>query len=223
MSMMTISVSGSPMHRLSVSRALASAAAAWIVVVPLWAGATTPGYSHIASYISELGALGMPFGRLVSFGGFLPAGLLTVAFLVAVAPLVPTAGVGRVGYWLLLGIGTSYIGAALARCDPGCPATGSSRQTVHNLLGLLEYGGGGIGLWFLARPPVGGPQGGWVRAGLRGTGAVAIVALVLMGVPELAQHRGLAQRVAEAALFSSLLLIGWRVAALEPTGPPSGG
>ena len=106
MSMMTISVSGSPMHRLSVSRALASAAAAWIVVVPLWAGATTPGYSHIASYISELGAL--------------------------------------------LGIGTSYIGAALARCDPGCPATGSSRQTVHNLLGLLEYGGGGIG-WRAAR------------------------------------------------------------------------
>ena len=179
MSMMTIFVSGSPMHRLSVSRALASAAAAWIVVVPLWAGATTPGYSHIASYISELGAL--------------------------------------------LGIGTSYIGAALARCDPGCPATGSSRQTVHNLLGLLEYGGGGIGLWFLARPPVGGPQGGWVRAGLRGAGAVAIVALVLMGVPELAQHRGLAQRVADAALFSSLLLIGWRVAALEPTGPRSGG
>lgn len=200
------------MDRLTISRALAAAAAALVVAVPVWAGAFTPGYSHQTNYISELGALGMPLGTRVSFGGFLPIGILTIAFLTVAAPLIPRVGVARVGYWLLLGVGGSYIGAALARCDPGCPATGSSRQALHNLLGLAEYGGGGVGLLLLARRNHGGPNGGSVRFGLGAAGAVTLLSLLLMGAPEFAPWRGLAQRAAEAALFGSLLLLGWQAA-----------
>lgn len=41
-------------------------------------------------------------------------------------------------------------------------------------------------------------------------GIVTLMAFVFMASPNLAQWRGLAQRVAETALFGSLLLIGWR-------------
>lgn len=198
------------MKRLAVSRVLVVAAAGLAFLVPLAASAWVPGYSHTASYISELGALGMPQGALVSLLGFLPIGLLTIAFLVSAAPLLHAAGSARLGYWLLLSMGVSYIGAALVRCDPGCPATGSDRQAIHNLLGLLEYSGSGIGLLLFAGSADGTASARWDRAFLRCAGVVAIVALILMGTPQLASWRGLAQRVGETALFASLLLIAWR-------------
>jgi len=199
------------MKRLSISKVLISIAAVLALVVTLLAGALLPNYSHTKSYISELGAFGVPNGEIVSFAGFLPIGLLILIFLFLVSPFVTMKGHARVGYWLLLGIAASYIGAAFFRCDLACPASGSERQAIHNLLGLMGYGAGGIGLLMFASSI----HNISLRRFFRVAGAMSIFALFLIGTPQLEMWRGAFQRVAEIVLFPSLLLIGFRVASTE--------
>lgn len=195
------------MNNWMVARFSAAGAAALALLVPVVAGALAPNYSHTAQYISELGALEMPLGGVVSFLGFLPTGLLVGVCLVAAAP-AEAAGFVRIGYWLLMCVALAYVGSAFARCDPGCPAEGSVRQQVHNLLGAAEYIGGGIGLilasWGAMKTT---PRAG--RGVLTLAGVVTLLAFASMASPNLAEWRGLAQRVGETALFGSLLLIGW--------------
>ena len=178
-------------------------------MVPAVAGTLAQDYSHTANYISELGAIGMPLGGLVSFAGFLPIGLLVGVCLAAAAARSGVTGSERIGFFLLMSVALAYIGAAFARCDLGCPAQGSGRQQMHNLLGVAEYIGGSAGLMFVSWGlPKAVPLAS--RGVLALAGIITLVAFVFMASPHLALWRGLAQRIAEAALFGSLLLIGWQ-------------
>jgi len=168
---------------LTATRFSATAAAALALLVPVVAGALAPAYSHTAQYISELGAIGMPLGVFVSFVGFLPTGLLVGACLVIAARRTEAAGSARIGYLLLMSVALAYLGAAFARCYVGGAAEGSVRQAT--------------------------PRSG--RRVLALAGVVTLLAFAAMASPPLAPWRGLAQRVAETALFGSLLLIGWRL------------
>jgi hypothetical protein len=134
------------MDRANTAKTLATAAACLAVVVPLIGGFIVPGHSHVVNFISELGAAGTQWGAVVSWAGFLPIGVLTLGFLIFAAPLLRLQGAAKVGYWLLSFIGIAYVGSAFAPCDLGCPVSGSPTQLVHNLLGLMEYLGGGVGL-----------------------------------------------------------------------------
>ena len=51
-----------------------------VTLFVVWAAALTPDYSHDSQFISELGAMGAPYELFVRLAGFLPAGLLLVAF-----------------------------------------------------------------------------------------------------------------------------------------------
>jgi hypothetical protein len=206
------------MDRVLVTRALVTASAVLAVAVPLIGGMLVSGHSHAEDFISELGAVGTRWGSLVSFGGFLPTGLLSLAFLIAAAPLVAPRAGAIVGYILLSSVGMAYDGAAFAPCDPGCPAVPTSlRQVLHNLLGILEYFGGGIGLlvfagtYFKRRPDS--------LAQLILFVAGAVVLGVFLGIvnPAFAPWHGFIQWIGEVALFGSLLLIGWRLARPEHT------
>jgi len=199
------------MDRLRAGRLTAAFAAAIAVAIILIGGALHPGYSHVGDYISELGAIGAPNATLISLAGFLPIGVLIIGSLMSMASRVQVRGVARVGYWLLLANGVSYIGAAFAQCDLGCPAVGSDQQALHNLLGLLGYGGSGVGLLLFAGGVAGGPSSRTVRSALRICGVIALACLVAMGVPDAEPVRGLIQRIAECALFGALLLIAWRL------------
>src|SRR2546427_5305800 len=48
------------------------------------AGLKYPGYDHLKNAISELGATGAPSATIMNFAGFLPYGVLMVAFALAV-------------------------------------------------------------------------------------------------------------------------------------------
>lgn len=87
----------------------------------------------------------------------------------------------------------------------------SERQAIQNLLGLMGYGVGGIGLLMFASSI----QSISLRRFSRMAGAMSIFALFLMGIPQLEMWRGVFQCVAEIALFSSLLLIGFHAASTE--------
>lgn len=167
-----------------------------------------PGYSHLAQYISELGASGSAHARLISVAGFVPVGLIAAWLLVATARLAPVGGASRFGYWLLLCEPLAWIGSALAPCDLGCPPGGSISQQLHTLLGVFTYGGTALGLLLLATAPR-------LRSGFRllwiALAAAWLLLFVLMATPELAPWRGLLQRLAEWLVYGALCVAAWRL------------
>lgn len=191
--------------------------ARWLVVAatlvahvpPLVFGALTPGYSHVRHYISELGAVGMPYGAIVSLGTFLPAGLLVVFTCLALASRLPATGAARLGLGLVSLIGVSWVVAAFAPCDAGCPAEGSARQAVHNLAGAIGYIGGGTGLVVLGLVlrSAGAPPSRVVLTTACGLGVVA--GLLAMASPELSPVRGAIQRGIEWSVFGWLFAAAW--------------
>jgi hypothetical membrane protein len=95
-----------------------------------------PDYDHLKNFISELGATGAPGAAVMNFAGFLPFGLLMLAFALAVhRGIRPDVG-GWLAPTVLALYGLAYIGVAFAPCDPGCQAaTPSLHHRIHFLLG----------------------------------------------------------------------------------------
>lgn len=169
-------------------------ATGFFLVSLLFLATRKPGYSHLRHTISELGEVGAPDQRLVAFGVFLPIGalLLVAAFLMRFSE--PRS-------LLALCIGVGYVVATFFPCDPGSPVTGTTRQSVHNLGGAVEYIGGAFALWKISEH-LGQPF--QIAAFIVGAAAI------LLSVPEVGPLRGLIQRLAEACLFGGLL---WSAAA----------
>jgi hypothetical membrane protein len=110
------------------------------VLAPLlWAsaivlcGALRPGYSHFAQYISELGERGSSTELLMRYGGFVPTGLMHLAFAGALATAFKDSRLGVIAA-ILLGLnGLARIGAGFFPCDAGCGETASLGQRMHSL------------------------------------------------------------------------------------------
>lgn len=204
------------MDRVFLTRLLATASAALAVAVPIVGGVLAADHSHIEDFISELGAVGTQWGRLVSLGGFLPTGILSLAFLAVAAPLVDPKGGAKAGYILLSCVGIAYVGTAFAPCDVGCPSPPTSlRQLFHDLLGVAEYVGGGIGLLVFAGTYFKHRPDKRAQIILTAAGVAALAAFLAIATPTLSPLHGLIQWVGEAALFGSFLLIGWRLVRSE--------
>lgn len=190
-------------------RTLALTAAAVAHVPPAVFGALTPGYSHVSQYVSELGAIDAPYGALVSLGTFLPAGVLLVLTCLALTTRVPPTRRARLGLAMVALIGVSWVVAAFAPCDAGCPADGSPRQAIHNLAGAIGYLGGGAGFLMLA--------GAFRAAGAPATrvwftaacGVLLVAGLFVMAAPELAAVRGVVQRVMEVTATAWIVAAAW--------------
>jgi hypothetical protein len=167
--------------------------AVWLLSGLVYVGQRTPGYSHWRDTISELGETGTPLMRPVSYGLFLPIGLLL--WLAAwVAEANGTAGLAAC-------VGSGYVIAALFPCDVGSPTSGSGRQQLHNLGGAVEYIGGAYWLSQLsAGPGIAGYSLSSLAAG------VVIAGAVLLSAPGFGL-RGVTQRIVEGVLFGSLLLL----------------
>lgn len=205
------------MNRLTCARGLASLAACFAILLIVVGAAITPNYSHTSQFISELGARGAAFGELVSWGGFLPVGILLALFLVVAAPVVPFMGAARIGFYLFVASqSVAYISAAFAPCDLGCPVEGSVAQGVHNLSGLLTYLTAGAALFMMATTQLLRPA---MRAAFVFAGIAWLTAFFLMAEPSFASWRGLSQRVAESILWISLLYIAWQAPAEAASKP----
>ncbi len=202
----SVSATGDNQMNRSWVRFIVAGAALLVLVPPFLFGAAWPSYSAVRDYISELGAAGAPHAAAVNLS-FVAAGAAHVAACLALSRVLPAGRSVWVALLLLSAVGWSYIGAAAAPCDAGCPDTGSAQQAVHNLIGFLGYLLGGIGLIFL----------GWTTrrvsvVGLAGilAGLVLLGALFVMAVPELQEVRGLAQRLGEGAVIAWMLLAAVR-------------
>ncbi|MFD2937437.1 DUF998 domain-containing protein [Spirosoma flavum] len=151
-----------------------------------------PAYSHWHDTISEVGEVGSPLARAVSYGLFLPVGLL-LGLVAALADTTALAGLAGC-------IGTGYVVAAFFPCDVGSPVSGSGRQQIHNIGGAVEYIGSAYWLTQLS------PQRMVMGYNLYSIAAGSlIVGSILLSIPGLG-IRGLIQRIMEGILFGSLLL-----------------
>lgn len=200
------------MQRTDIAAIAGLLAAVLVVVTTLIGGWLQPGYSHTAQYISELGAVGAAHPALVNFGGFLPVAAAVAAFVWFGFPALARSRLSAVGCGLLLGVAAGYLLAALAPCDAGCPASGSARQAVHNLGGVLEYLGGGLGLLLIGAGQVRTPglQRPALSTLLAAFTTLGVFFFILGAEPD---HplRGLWQRVAETAIFGWIALTSLRL------------
>jgi Protein of unknown function (DUF998) len=164
----------------------------YLIAGNIYFGNHIKGYSHIKHTISELGETGSIFEKQVSFGLFLPTGIL-----LAIAGLVANHNINALGLALSLAIG--YIVAAFFPCDPGSPSSGTWKQQLHNMGGFIEYAGSivfimkaaedDLHLWFISFKII---------------GYIVIICVTITSIPK-NPVRGLAQRIAELFLFGCLL------------------
>lgn len=176
--------------------AIVGIASTYLLLMIILLGRKKPGYSHLRHTISELGEVGAVNQYLVGYGVFLPVGvaLLIVGWLVE--------SQSSSAMWLAVAIGIGYAAAAFFPCDVGSPVFGSLRQTLHNIAGGIEYGGGGIALMKLGED-YGQP---YLAGGFTVLAVLACLTLFPSSAP-----RGAIQRVGEVTLFSLLLYASWFV------------
>ena len=177
--------------KIMLSLILTLFASVYLFISLVFLATNKNGYNHMKHTISELGEVGSPQQKLVSYAVFFVLGstLLLVAYLVQ-SYSKPVA-------LLALSIASGYLVAAFFPCDVGSPITGSLRQTIHNLGGGVEYIGGAMA-FFLMAETFGQP---FQILGL----AVAGLAIAL-SIQAFFTFRGLVQRVAELALFGGLIV-----------------
>lgn len=194
---------------LSSPRAVAPAAiilaALLTLFETLYFASLRPGYSHISKTISELGESGAPHARLVAFGFFLPVGLLVWLALWLVHP---QASDKYTSFTLLAlsCLGTGYALSAFFPCDPGAPVFGSWRTMIHNTLGVIDYGGTGIGFLLfsrhLAKRDAPSPALAFLAAGI-----LLLVGLALLCLEALFPVRGAIQRITELVQFAGVFVV----------------
>lgn len=177
------------------------------IVLPEVIGAAQPGYDPITMYLSELGAVGAASAGFTNAIIFPVTGLAVLIMLWLAHQRIPKHGLVSLGLIVCIGVSAGYLGPIAFPCEPGCPlAGGGLRQTIHNGLGLMEYGGAIAGLALIsvglyARKALGMMAASLLAAGL----VVAGFAMMLASYPT--GPYGFWQRVADYGFFVWLVLM----------------
>jgi hypothetical membrane protein len=180
-------------------------AALMVLVETLYFASLRPGYSHISNTISELGETGAPHAERVSFGFFLPVGLLVWLALWLVCREAPD----RYAAFALIAIaclGAGYVAAAFFPCDPGAPLFGTWRTQIHNVVGFIDYAGTGIGFLLISRH-FAGRDATFQTIAFLVAGLLVLMCVALLSVKATFPVRGAIQRVAEIIQFTGVFFV----------------
>ncbi|HEX8072657.1 MAG TPA: DUF998 domain-containing protein [Pyrinomonadaceae bacterium] len=184
-----------------------------------------PGYSHLTQYISELGERGSSTELLMRYAGFVPTGLMHVAFAAALYAAFRGYRLAPVAAALLALNGLGRVAAGLFPCEAGCagPRVLLS-QRLHSLaagVGFLALIGAAIlwGVLLRRHRSLSGLSGYSIGAGLLG-----LVFLLLMSwSAELRSGTGLYERLSSGVLSLWVLVFAVRLWSLKPFGACSAG
>lgn len=181
--------------------------------VVVLAAALRPGYSHLHQFVSELGAVGTPLAGLMNYAGFLPTGVLLLAFAASTRAVAPGDWRAALGTVLLFFFGGGVVVAGLVRCDVGCPpGTGSWANLLHGLGSPVAFLCA-IGALFLFGRALRG-RVGWKGWGAYSTASaiVAVVATILLTLSLRSREwTGLWQRLLLIAVFTWCGAVGLRL------------
>lgn len=198
-----------------------------LILLVVVAGALTPGYSHVSQFISELGARDAPHEWGVRLAGFLPAGVLLLAFCGFALAALPRSTAATLGFVGLAFYAAGYLVAVAFPCDPGCrPENPSLSQLIHNGGGMLGYLLAPVFLLLLARAAGSWPGGN--KLAMAGYAAAGLALLGLISLSPASPVAGLSQRLLELAVLGWVALCSMYVArqgagAPEEPGPAAGG
>ena len=173
------------------------------VSVVLAAAAGHPGYSHLASFMSELGAIGAPRAALMNDAGFIPAGTLLALFGLSLMRTLPRQPLVTAGAVLVALFGVGVGVAGVFSCDLGCPVSGGTIENqIHNVIGpacfLCLIAGTGILGWTFRRLPA------WRSLSAYSLATSAIAFVFFLGLVSSLESRlltGLWQRLMLGTLF----------------------
>lgn len=175
--------------------------------MPIYFARRTVGYSSRLNTLSELGATGSPHQKSVSWFYFLPLSIAIIIF-VMLGQSAITFLTQDTWVWGMVGlVGVGYLIAALFPCDQGAPIGGSVSNKVHNIAGLLEYLGAGVGLIFMGGGAIQNSAPPHMTVYLILSGSVILLSLVMLILPSFNRVRGWVQRLAEASFFTWMLIV----------------
>jgi len=183
-------------------------------------GALRPGYSHVTQFVSELGETGGSHSALMNLLGFVPAGLLFVAFGVALGHVAPRTASSVVAALLIVVYGLGVTGAGVYSCDPGCPTDNLSRAAaLHLALSMTAFVAGiaGMALWAYCFRARRGWRPLWRFSAVSSALALALLVVFLASQPT-RSLTGVWQRLFVATLDLWCAIVGWR--ALRVLGDP---
>lgn len=180
------------------------------IILPELLGASRADYSSFANYLSELGARGTSTQRLTNTLAFPLVGISCISIIIALWHRLPKQAGLRAGLiCLALGIPAGYFGAAIFPCDYGCPIEGSASQSIHNLLGLVQYPLGVLGFALVS-----------VNLKTRriwniscAAAAAMAIGFVMMLIPDQANFRGAWQRLSD---YTAFLVLTYIVLSTQP-------
>ena len=197
-----------------------------ILAPVLWAsaiilcGSLRPGYSHLTQYISELGERGSSTELLMRYAGFVPTGLMHIAFAASLYAAFRSYRLSSVAAALLALNGLGRVVAGLFPCEPGCagPRVLLS-QKLHSLaagVGFLALIGASIlwGVLLRRHRSLKGLSVYSIVAGLSGL----IFLLLMSWSAELRRGTGLYERLSSGVLSLWVLMFAIRLWYLKPSG-----
>lgn len=175
-----------------------------VILLTVIGGANFPNYSHASQFISELGADGAPNARVINLAGFLPAGILIIAFAFFAWRSLPRSGATTFGMAGLALFALGYLVAAFFPCEGDCrPPAPTLAQAIHNLFGLAGYLIAPASLfalgWQARRWPKATPLAAF---GFIGSG-FALLGLLFLS-PDF-QYVGVAQRILEGSVLQWIM------------------
>lgn len=183
----------------------------WAVSI-VFSASLRPGYSHRTQVISELGERGSSTELIMRYSGFVPTGLMHVAFAAFLYRTFRGSRLAAVGA-LLLGLnGLGRIGAGIFPCDAGCAgSTAPMTQRLHNWSATLGFVAiiGASAVWsvlFRHNPRLRNLSGYSLTSAVLGLGF-----LFMMTVSGEGQASGLYERLSSGVLSLWVLVVAIRL------------
>lgn len=98
------------------------------VTMVILCGWLRPDYSHLNQYISELGETEGSLSLLMNILGFIPSGLMFIAFSFSLFSYFPKSFSSLMGSLLMAAFGVGMVTAGVYSCDPGCSTANLSYE-----------------------------------------------------------------------------------------------
>jgi len=183
----------------------------------IFCGSLRPEYSHFTQYISELGERGSSTEFIMRYAGFVPTGLMHMAFAAFLYVAFRGGRLSVIAATLLAINGLARIGAGMFPCEPGCvgPELLLSQQ-LHSLsagIGFVAFIGASV-MWGILLQRYLSLRG--LSLFSVGCGTLGLVFLLLMvWSAELRAGTGLYERLSSGVLSLWVLVFAAKLWRLE--------
>lgn len=180
--------------------------------VTLFCASLRPDYNHISQFISELGATDTPNATFMNFAGFIPSGLMIVAFGVSLMLMLPKYRLSLIGSVLIIVFGFGMVVVGNFSCDIGCPRVGSLENNIHDQISgpIFLCGIMGILLLGISFRKIATLRGLWIFSVVSGLLALSFVVALINSI-EVYTYTGMWQRLLLFTIFLWLAIVGWKL------------